>query len=133
MLILSEVDRADYFPSVPLIGGALNQAIALAQAEAESIARRPLDRQLFDELWIIPPLRKFYLRCWPVELETIRVESGNEADPDLPGHSISVQENGMVTVNDPSLKKVWIRYWSDPGDRIDVKASIAAILLYQQP
>lgn len=131
--MLNEADRADYFPSLTLTGGALRQAIALAQAEAESVARRPLSRQLFDEFWIVPPLRKFYLRCWPVELETIQIGGPDEDDRSIPPDSVSIDANGLVVINDPSLKKIWIKYWSDPGDRIDVKASIAAILLYQQP
>lgn len=133
MAILSESDRAKYFPLVKIGGEALEGAIERAQAIAERQAMRPLELTQFTEVLEVPPSRTFPLKYQPIDQAKpieVEVSTFGRGDFSQIGANDFAIEDGNITLYRPG-KRARIKYWSGLQDVPAVKSAIASILYYQ--
>lgn len=137
-MILTEQDKPTYFPLVNQSGPALVGAIAAAQSIAETAALRPLDLTEFVETVDVPPSRRFYLKYAPLDRsKPITVEKGFGLNRFSDEYVIAdiddylIDDDGLLTVRNPAIHCLRLRYWSGLHESIPAKTAVAAILYYQ--
>lgn len=137
-MILSEADKAIYFPLVELTGFALTGAIRAAQNAAEVVTGRSLEMTQFQETIEVPLDRVMGLRYHPIDLN--RPISVMADGQELSSLHWSIDQYGVLKISpfQPlSLRSITVSYWagfnfSDNSEEVkSIKAALGSILSYQ--